>query len=315
MITMSLDAVKILEISITKNTRNEILECIQKSLTIGAKNFISNKKNASFTNKIFTIVTPNPEQIVYAREDRHFKELLNQADISIPDGVGVVWASKLLSSSRFTNRGLRVPAVIPGVDFMDDLVSLAIKQRVGVALIGGRDGLALSAFECLHTKYPDIKGIAIDAPEFHISASGLSLLNFESGITNYGKESGNKSHDSLFTIHYSNIDEYFEMLAQRIIKSGIRVVFVGLGAPKQEYFIEKLSYSLLTLHSSLPIILMSVGGSFDEIAGRIPVAPKWVSRIGLKWLWRLILEPWRIRRQLALVKFVWLVLLERYIPK
>ena len=85
---------------------------------------------------------------------------------------------------------------------------------------------------------------------------------------------------------------------------------------------EKLR-SQLTVHSKQkavtgeprtvnPIVFMSVGGSFDEIAGRVARPPQWVSRAGFKWLWRLVLEPWRIKRQLALLTFIWLVLRERY---
>lgn len=57
---------------------------------------------------------------------------------------------------------------------------------------------------------------------------------------------------------------------------------------------------------------MSVGGSFPEISDRIPRAPRWVDHIGLKWLWRLIVEPWRWRRQLALLQFIWLMMRKRF---
>jgi N-acetylglucosaminyldiphosphoundecaprenol N-acetyl-beta-D-mannosaminyltransferase len=53
---------------------------------------------------------------------------------------------------------------------------------------------------------------------------------------------------------------------------------------------------------------MGVGGAFDFIAGVTKRAPRWVQRLGLEWLHRLIHEPWRWRRQLALLKFLWMII-------
>jgi len=127
--------------------------------------------------------------------------------------------------------------------------------------------------------------------------------------------------------------QYYQNLLQKIQKTNTRLVFVGLGAPKQEYFIEKLTMSLRdrsdreaisqndmrsprsVASGDLPrddkgrgVVLMSVGGAFDMIAGRIPRAPYVVRSMGLEWLWRLVREPWRWRRQRALLKFIWLVI-------
>ena len=53
---------------------------------------------------------------------------------------------------------------------------------------------------------------------------------------------------------------------------------------------------------------MGVGGAFDYLAGRAVRAPQIVRDLGMEWLWRLVQDPWRWRRQLALLKFVWLVI-------
>jgi N-acetylglucosaminyldiphosphoundecaprenol N-acetyl-beta-D-mannosaminyltransferase len=307
---MSLDAVKILEISVTINSKKEILEYFQKSLITGAKKTKKIGKNASFAKKIVIVVTPNPEQIVYAQIDSHFRDFLNRADVSLPDGVGVVWASRVLASMRQSVNASMINTTIPGVECMEDLVRIAAEQHVPVVLIGGRDGLALRTFDCLSKLHPGLRGWAVDGPEAEVHA----CLPARQG--------------SQLTVHSqnTNTDEYFQELAQRIVDSGVRMVFVGLGAPKQEYFIERLS-QIVNRDSRFekqknttspesrvpsPVIFMSVGGSFDEISGRISRAPRWVSKLGLKWLWRLILEPWRIKRQLALITFVWLVMKEKY---
>ena len=57
------------------------------------------------------------------------------------------------------------------------------------------------------------------------------------------------------------------------------------------------------------LVLMVVGGAFDELSGKIPRPPQFISDLGVKWLWRLILEPWRLQRQLNLLEFVRLVLI------
>ncbi len=271
---MSLHTVKVLEINITNSSKKEILELLKKYCESGVRK----------TAKTLIIVTPNPEQIVYAETDAHFVDFLNQADVAIPDGVGVVWASRVLSSSPVSN-------VIPGVEFMEDVIDMSSKRGYPVALIGGRQGVAIKAFECLRQKYPRLRGLAMDAPQLYIGPSGLS----------------------------GDIDKaYFDRLAKKLVEKGVRVVFVGLGSPKQEYFIEKLASQdtlLRTQESVLPLVFMSVGGAFDEIAGRLVRPPQWVNSFGLKWLWRLILEPWRIKRQLALMTFVYLVLRKRYTLK
>ena len=286
-IIMSLDAVKILEISITKNSKNEILEFIRNGFATEAEKSDKRGKNPQKIGKILTIVTPNPEQIVYARHDKHFREIINQADVAIPDGIGVVWAIKFLHLLPAVYHPQPTVTTIPGIEFMENLILEATKQRVPIALIGGRGGLALKTLECLQKTHQKLVGWAIDGPEMRIE-------NFE------------------LRMKYENAENYFQELAKRIVETKTRMVFVGLGAPKQEYFIEKLSRELSLVHYQLPTLCMSVGGSFDEIAGRIPRAPVWVNRFGMKWLWRLVLEPWRIKRQLALIKFVWLVVLERY---
>lgn len=177
------------------------------------------------------IVTPNPEFIMTAQKDLEFKKILNDADLSIPDGAGLKLSGKIKNT-------------VPGVDLMEKLVDKSRDWAVTIGLLGGRDGVANETFECLQKKYPSIK---ID----------------------------NASPDLLF---------------------------VALGAPKQEKWIaENLP--------KLPIkVAMGVGGSFDYISGKVPRAPKWLRSLGLEWLFRLVIQPWRIKRQLRLLKYLWLVL-------
>ena len=98
-------------------------------------------------------------------------------------------------------------------------------------------------------------------------------------------------------------------MIHKIRSTKTRLILVGLGAPKQEYFIENAKCQML--NAKYPLIFMSVGGAFDIIAGRIPRAPLLLRTIGLEWFWRLLREPWRFRRQLSLLNFLWLVVFSR----
>jgi N-acetylglucosaminyldiphosphoundecaprenol N-acetyl-beta-D-mannosaminyltransferase len=81
------------------------------------------------------------------------------------------------------------------------------------------------------------------------------------------------------------------------------VLFVAYGAPRQDLWIARNQARI-----GVPVAL-GVGGSFDFIAGVAQRAPLWVQRAGLEWLHRLIKQPWRLRRQMAIPRFMLLVLL------
>jgi len=91
---------------------------------------------------------------------------------------------------------------------------------------------------------------------------------------------------------------------ERIHAAHPDILFVAYGAPAQDLWITRNLNRL-----GVPVA-MGVGGAFDFIAGRAQRAPRWVQRLGLEWLHRLIHQPWRWRRMLALPKFVWLVMQE-----
>ena len=108
-------------------------------------------------------------------------------------------------------------------------------------------------------------------------------------------ESGNPDDETVLMIQ--------DKLAKKEIKH-INLLFVAFGSPKQELWIAKNL-------DKLPIdVAIGVGGAFDFISGKTKRAPKWVRNIGFEWLFRLIIQPWRIKRQLSLITFTWLVFKE-----
>lgn len=91
-------------------------------------------------------------------------------------------------------------------------------------------------------------------------------------------------------------------IVRRINESGAALLFVAYGAPKQDKWIDRNRGALPAVR-----VAIGVGGSLDFITGRAIRAPRWVQRLGLEWLHRLIREPWRWRRMLALPRFAWRV--------
>lgn len=95
-----------------------------------------------------------------------------------------------------------------------------------------------------------------------------------------------------------------EELSERIKRSGAAILYVAFGAPGQDLWLDRY------LEATGAVVGIGVGGSFDYVAGRARLAPVWMRESGLDWLWRLVRQPWRWRRMLALPQFAYLVLLE-----
>lgn len=184
------------------------------------------------------IVTPNPEFLVAAQKDSKFKDILNKADLSIPDGAG------LKLSGQVKNK-------VAGIDLMLDLVKLAAQKGLSVGFVGGRNNVAQHTADNLHKIYPKLI---------------ISLVSEEGEV-----------------------------------KTTTDILFVAFGHGKQERWI----------YENLPKIqvkvAMGVGGAFDYISGKVPRAPKILRNFGLEWLFRLIVQPWRIKRQFALIEYLWLI--------
>lgn len=92
-----------------------------------------------------------------------------------------------------------------------------------------------------------------------------------------------------------------EKVVEEIKKSNPYCLFVAMGCPRQERFIIKHMKELNCK------IFMGVGGSFDVIGEKVKRAPKWMIKIGLEWLYRVVKEPWRIKRLSNIPKFLILV--------
>lgn len=150
---------------------------------------------------------------------------------------------------------------VAGVEFADGLLGLLAQRGGSVYLLGSKPGVAELAAEKMLEKHP-----------------GLTIAGMADG---YFKEDA--------------------PVIAKINEAKADVLFVCLGAPKQERFMAEHS-------QELDVRLMAgLGGSLDSFAGTVKRAPRWMINCSLEWFYRLVKEPWRFRRMLRLPKFLWAV--------
>jgi N-acetylglucosaminyldiphosphoundecaprenol N-acetyl-beta-D-mannosaminyltransferase len=156
--------------------------------------------------------------------------------------------------------GTPVQERVTGIDLIQALFPVANAGKWRLFFLGGKPGVAEQAANQVVQKYP---GIAWDAQHGYFSEEEESCV--------------------------------LEKI--RIFKPD--VLLVGLGAPRQEYWIVE--------HPGLAEVSVGVGGSFDALAGIVIRAPKRIQELQLEWLYRLWKEPWRWKRQAVLPCFAWKV--------
>ena len=102
-----------------------------------------------------------------------------------------------------------------------------------------------------------------------------------------------------------------DAIAERVRKAEAQLLLVGFGAPKQELFITRAGEKLG------PAVALGIGASLDFMAGRVPRAPRWMSRSGLEWLYRLGKEPRRLWRRYLVEdpKFLLILLRTLRVPR
>ncbi len=252
------------------------------------------------------IVTVNPEFLVAARSNYHFRKALNVADISLIDGVGILWALDYLKRIprwlyhtnhhrlqwvlatwfwmstfiRFTIRVLFRPHVylnrVAGSDLIKEIF-IRIPPKHGVYMVGGLPSTQEVLRHALAAAYPqmDVRGVEYGLRNVRIADQGIVY---------------DKQED--------------EALCRRIQQVAPSVLVVGFGQIKQELWIAE---HLLKFPSVR--LFIGVGGALDFISGATRRSPRWMRNHGLEWLWRLITQPRRIGRIFtATVRFPVLVL-------
>ncbi|SDJ27714.1 WecB/TagA/CpsF family glycosyltransferase [Salimicrobium halophilum] len=201
-----------------------------------------------------TVIAVNPEKVMKAREDEQLRDLINGSTFQIPDGIGVVLASKW-TGGAITER-------VTGIEMMGYLLHLAEQRRLRVFIYGAKEEVVTEAIANIKKNHPNI-----------------TIAGYENGYED---------------------DE--EKVVQHIQEAEADMLFVALGSPKQELWIRRNK-------ERLPVkVYQGVGGSLDVWAGAVQWAPKVWRDMNLEWLYRLLSDPKRFKRQTALPKFAWEIL-------
>lgn len=209
-------------------SENELLEA--------AKEFIKSHKKGHF-------VTLNPEMIMQGRKYTALSNALKSSDISIVDGIGIVYSLKI--------KGINAKR-IPGIEFSERLLKLCSEEGYNVGILGASEDSLSSAIKNLKEKYPK-----------------LNISYSRNGFFGADEE---------------------ENIVKDIKKADVKVLFVALGVPKQEVFINNYKNDLDCN------IMVGVGGSIDVWGQKVKRAPLFMRKIGLEWLYRVSSEPWRLKR-------------------
>ena len=200
------------------------------------------------------IFTPNSEILLYASNNPDFTKVLNQANMIIPDGIGVVYGARIL--------GEPLKERVAGYDLVCNLFPIMAQKGQSVYLLGAKPSVAEKAAENLTKKYP-----------------GLVIAG---------------THDGYFK-------DDDEVIAD-INRSNPDFLMVCLGFPKQEQWIFDNRDKINTR------LAIGAGGCLDVFAGTVARAPEFYCNHGIEWLYRLVKQPSRFVRMLALPKFGFKVL-------
>ena len=162
-------------------------------------------------------------------------------------------------------KGYKNVIKIPGVELWLDIIKKFYNSKT-FYLIGSIDEVINACYNKLINNFP-----------------GIKILGYHSG--------------------YFNDEEKIKIINDIILKKP-DIIFVAMGSPRQEYFMEELSL----VHKAT---YMGLGGSFDVYTNKVKRAPKIFISLGLEWFYRLIKQPFRIKRQIVLVKFLIILLFNK----
>ena len=207
-----------------------------------------------------SIFASNPEKSFSVPKDPELLSVFKDADILLPDGIGMVLAARILHGSRFPR--------IPGSEFIFDICDIANQKGYGIFVYGAAEEVNSASVAIIQTRYPNLK-VAGRANGFVAEADMPALV-------------------------------------ERINESKADILFLALGSPKQEKWFAKHKDSLKYVR-----ICQGIGGTLDTIGGTVKRAPAAWCNLGLEWLYRLLSEPSRIKRQKILPIFALKVMMAR----
>ena len=204
------------------------------------------------------VCTPNADHVVRARADAELRDAMAAADLRVPDGMGIVYASRIA--------GRPIRGTVTGRLLVPALAARAASADVPMTLFGAQAGIAAKAARRLVARFPGLKiDHALGPPPDFVVGSPQDM-------------------NAVATLRQANP----------------RILFVALGAPKQEIWMQRHRADFSRA------VMIGVGGALDIVAGRFREAPRWMTAMGLEWLFRLAQEPRRLARR-YLIDDPWII--------
>jgi N-acetylglucosaminyldiphosphoundecaprenol N-acetyl-beta-D-mannosaminyltransferase len=206
----------------------------------------------------------NAYTLSLALRDGELRDLLNDADANLSDGMPLVWIARRLGLSHMRDR-------VYGPDLMVATIDRGRHTGLRHYLYGSTPEVIAQLETNLRAQYP-----------------GVEIVGVESGPFRPLTEAEDRE------------------LADRIATSGADVVWVGLGTPRQDLFVDRF-------RDLTPATFIAIGAAFDFHAGTKRQAPRTLQRLGLEWLFRLVTEPRRLWKRYLIGngRFVWAVVRRR----
>ena len=228
------------------------------------------------------LATVNPEFVIEAKKDQKFAKILAETSINTADGIGIIWAEETLKRRK---QG-----------------KLWKAGKVGIQVLLGkyRDRIAAGS------------ELMVDLSKEAIKRNWKVF--FLGGFGDTAEKAGEKINSSIinYELRYKTCEgrpryNDAEVLLM-IYKFRPEILFVAYGMKKQEEWIYEHKHELEKAGVRL---VMGVGRSFDYYSGKLAMAPMWVRKMGLEWLFALVKDPKRWKRDLKLIEFVRDVILDK----
>ncbi len=242
------------------------------------------------------VCTTNPEFVIDAQEDPDFKKIINESSLSVPDGIGVIFAKNYLNTlvnlkrnflfplvafikgigvgiSSFLNKGNLREERISGVDLTYEICNLSSKKGYSIFFLGGRAKNAVGNFIDEGDKDMSNKAADIMREKY----PGVNIVGATSSFSR-GKEDDEKTV------------EYIKKIMEEKGINKIDFLFVAYNHVHQEKWI-------IRNKDKIPAkVSIGCGGTFDFIVGNCSLPPTIYVKYNLGWLYRLIKQPWRLKR-------------------
>lgn len=233
-------------------------------------------------------VTINPEFIVESTQSMQFKEVLNRAELTLIDGIG------LLAAVDYQNKPIHSESIARMVQFGVSCVDVGVlRQKVFV------DGVRVERITGIDMIYwlcgqPEMRGrkvFLLGGMPVDVVEKAKVVLSRDYPEVMFECDPGHQNIREVMSQQVSGIDAESERIVAKINEYGAEVLLVAYGHPWQDLWLDKVRNELRTVR-----LAGGVGGAFDFIVGNVSRAPEWMRSRGLEWIYRLGEQPERLPR-------------------